>query len=178
MNTEGGYVTGTAGWTFSPTANISVTALGVFDYIFTTPNEGPISVGLWNANGSLLSSSLVASNSVLLNSTRYESITPTFLSAGLTYYIGAYAPAGTLLLSGVDPTMDGPVTMSPEIQLGMAVADPNAYGWPTTSVGGPGSTLLAPNFQFVDAVPEPAGGGLFILGAALLAKNRMKRPTK
>jgi len=175
QNSEGGYVTGTAGWTFSPAANISVTGLGVFDSIFALPNEGPISVGLWNASGTLLSSSLVTSNSSLLNSTRYEAVAPTFLTAGLTYYIGAYAPGGTILLSGVDPAMDGPVTMSPGIQLGMAVADLNAYGWPTTPVGGPGSALIAPNFQFVNAVPEPSAEGVFILGAALLVKNRMRR---
>jgi len=175
VNAIGGYVTGTAGWTFSPTANISVTDLGVFDYIFTTPNPGPISVGLWSANGTLLSSSLVASDGVLLNASRYESITPTFLSAGLTYYIGAYAPGGTILLGGIDPDAGGAVTMSPEIRIGMAVADVGAYGFPTTAIGGPGSAVVAPNFQYVNAVPEPSAGALLILGAALLVENRMKR---
>lgn len=177
MNAIGGYVTGTAGWTFSPTTNISVTALGVLDSIFTTPNEGPISVGLWAANGTLLSSSLVASNSALLNSTRYEAVTPTFLSAGLSYYIGAYAPAGTIVLAGEDPGTGGSVTMSPEIQIGGAVYDPGAFGFPNTSGGDAGSALLAPNFQYVNAVPEPSSGALLILGSGLLAKNRMTRST-
>ncbi len=175
MNAIGGYVNGTAGWTFSPRANIAVTDLGVYDYIFTNPNEGPISVGLWSASGTLLASSLVASNSVLLNSTRYEPVAPTFLSAGLTYYIGGYGPANTLVLSGEDPAMDGSATMSPEIHLGMAVYNLNAFGFPNTSAGDPGSALLVPNFQFVNAVPEPSSGALLILGVAVLAKNRMKR---
>jgi hypothetical protein len=175
VSSDGGYVDGTAGWTFSPTADISVTALGVLDYIYTAPNEGPISVGLWNQAGTMLTSSSVASNSFLLNSTRYESVTPTFLSAGLTYYIGAYAPGGTLIMSGEAPLNGGSAVMAPEIQLGMAVSNPNAFGFPTTPVGDAGSALLAPNFQFVDAVPEPSSGAFFILGAALLAKNRMKR---
>ncbi len=176
MNSIGGYVTGTGGWTFSPTVNISVTDLGAYDYLFTSANDpSPISVGLWNANGTLLASSSVSFDSVLVNATRYEAVTPTFLSAGLTYYIGAYAPGGTIVLSGEDPGMGGSVTMSPEINIGMAVYDPGAYGFPTTSGGNQGSALIAPNFQFVDAVPEPSSGAFLILGLSLLANNKMQR---
>lgn len=176
----GGIATGTAGWTFSLTANISVTSLGVLDYIYTTASQSPVTVGLWDQNGALLTSTFVSSNSFLLNQTRYESVTPVNLSSGLFYFIGAYAPGGTIVLAAESPNNhDDPgwATTSPEIQLGHAGLDEGVFGGsPTTDAGGgPGSAFLAPNFQFVDAVPEPSAGALFVLGAALLAKSRIKQ---
>jgi hypothetical protein len=175
----GGYATGTAGWTFTPNTSVSVTALGVFDYIYTTASQSPVSVGLWDQNGTLLTSSSVASDSLLFNNTRYESVAPVNLSSGLTYYIGAYAPSGSIILSAESPNnvdFPGWATTSPEIQLGKAVTDPSGFGFPNTDAGaGSGSAFLAPNFQYVNAVPEPSTGALFILSAALFAKNRIKR---
>ena len=179
ISSVGGYADGTAGWSFTPTANISVTDLGVLDYIFPMPNESPLSVGLWDQNGTLLASSSVASNSFLLNNTRYEAVTPVNLSAGLKYYIGAYATSGTIILLAESPgnvNNPGSATMASEIQLGTALSNPTGFGIPNTDAGGgPGSAFLAPNFQFVDAVPEPSSGALLVLGAALLTKSRMAR---
>jgi hypothetical protein len=52
--------------------------------------------------------------------------------------------------------------MAPEIQLGMAVAEASGFASPNTQVGGSGSALLVPNFQFTD-VPEPASASLLLL---------------
>src|SRR5262249_12114414 len=45
---DGGYTFGTSGWTFQPLTPISVTSLGVFDYILnpSAQNQSPMSVGL------------------------------------------------------------------------------------------------------------------------------------
>ena len=163
---EGGISQGTAGWTFQPLTDISVTALGAFQYAVT--NTPAIEVGLWNATGTLLASNTVTTASLLLDQSMYESITPVTLTAGQTYYLGAFG--GPMVIVAYDPTEEpGSVTMAPEIQLGAAVASTNNdFEFPSGEQGLPGSAVLLPNFQFtVVSVPEPTifclfGGGLFI----------------
>jgi hypothetical protein len=79
----------TAGWSFQPATNISLTALGAFQYLVA--NSGNI-VGLWDASGALLASNSITASSLLVNQSLYEPITPVSLSADETYYLGAYSP--------------------------------------------------------------------------------------
>src|SRR5437868_2947231 len=71
----GGVVAGTAGWSFQPLAGIYVTSLGCLDNCLSM-NSGPLSVGLWASDGTLLASNLVSLGSPLVNQTYYEAITP------------------------------------------------------------------------------------------------------
>jgi hypothetical protein len=162
---DSGYAFGTGGWTFQTLTPISVTSLGVFDYILNpnAQNQSPMSVGLWDNSGTLLASNSVTATSLLVNQSRYEPITPVTLTPGLTYHLGAYYPtlAVTTLLAEV-PGNGGSASMAPEIQLGMAVAEASGFASPNTQVGGSGSALLVPNFQFTD-VPEPASASLLLL---------------
>src|ERR1700722_17603554 len=75
------------GWTFQPTTDIDVTALGAFDYI--VPTTGVLDVGLWDATGTLLASGTVSATSTSINQSLYQSITPVTLTAGQTYYLAA-----------------------------------------------------------------------------------------
>lgn len=154
--TVGGYVTGTGGWSFQPLTNVTVTALGCFDYIITN-QPGPVWVGLWAADGSLLASNSVSTNSVLVNDAWYAPISPVPLLTNETYSVAAFSPAGPMIISAFTPGDGGGyVDTSPEIQLGMAVATTNAsFVFPETIIGPAGSAILAPNFEFHDGIAAP-----------------------
>jgi len=174
---DGGYVVGTSGWTFQPLSPISVTSLGVFDYILnpSAQNQSLMSVGLWDNAGTLLASNSVTASSPLLNQSRYEPITPVTLSPGLTYHLGAYYPsAGLTVLLAAAPGNGGSVSMAPGIQIGTAVSDPSGFAYPNTAQGGPGAAFLVPNFQFTQ-VPEPAAGIFLMLGGLALGSRKLVR---
>lgn len=166
-----GYVDGTAGWSFEPLTDISVTSLGCFDYVLTSNNQLPLSVGLWNQSGTLLTSTTVTSSDPLFNQSRYQSITPVTLMAGQTYYLGAYSSAGSIVFDAETSSLGGFATTSPQIQLGMAALSTNGFSFPNTLQGDPGSALLAPNFQF-SSVPEPSMAALGILGLGGFLKRK------
>lgn len=154
--TDEGFARGTAGWTFQPSTNVSVTALGCFDYILTN-QPGPVSVGLWAADGTLLASGTVTTNSELTGQARYEPVNPVELLTDETYYLGAFASAGAMIIQAFAPG-NGPgyVNMAPEIQLGTAVNSTNAgFTFPQTLGGPPDSAIFAPNFQFRDGILPP-----------------------
>jgi hypothetical protein len=170
----GGYVFGTAGWTFQPLAPISVTSLGCFDYILNGNSESPMSIGLWDSTGSLLASNSVSATSSLVGQSRYEPITPVALAPELTYHIGAFYPSvGVTVLLAAAPTDGGTVSTSPLIQLGTAVYDPSGFAFPNSAQGGPGAAFLVPNFQFA-AVPEPSSFTLGAVGLFILAGRRRR----
>ena len=117
----GGYANGTAGWTFQPLTDISVTALGCLNYSLTNSGAQPIEVGLWAANGTLLASNTITTGSLSLDISHYEFITPVMLASNQLYYLGAFATSGAMDITAYDPQSRivlGSATMSPEIQLG------------------------------------------------------------
>ena len=107
----------TLGWTFQSQTDINVTALGAFNDVLH--NSGNLEIGIWNSSGDLLTSSLVALTGTSSDSV-YQSVTPVMLTAGQTYYLGAYSPSQTVYFYVVGPDSDthGYAIMSPEIQLG------------------------------------------------------------
>lgn len=170
------------GWTFQPTVNLEVTALGAFDYILSGSEQ--IQVGLWNASGVLLASEIINASSTPNNQSLYQSITPALLTANQTYYLAAYlinSPAGSFqfYVTGPDVTdPNGYATMSPEIQLGSAAYTPSAgFAFPSTTEGSGGDAVVAPNFQF-QAVPEPSTICPLGIGMAgwLVLRRKVKSP--
>ena len=168
-------ISGPVGWTFQPTTDISVTALGALKYI--VPRAG-VEVGLWDSNGDLLASQAITSASTSVNQSLYQSITPVLLTADQTYYLAAYSAAGPLAAIAVTPDAapNGYATMSPDILLGEAAyLKDSGFAFPATIDGSPGCAIIAPNFAY-QVVPEPAVGGLLGAGAMvwLLARRRTK----
>jgi hypothetical protein len=162
---EMGFTYGTAGWSFQPLTDVSVTALGSFDYLVSA--QGPIAVGLWTECGTLLASQTITSGSTLVNECRYEAIPAIQLSPDQTYFVGAYVTSGELMNFSVADPNNGTVIMAPEIQLGMAAESSVAgFNFPDSTESPSGYVFLAPNFEF-QPVPEPAT--LWLVGTGLLA---------
>jgi len=168
-----GFTIGTAGWSFQPLTDVSVTALGSFDYLVN--GYGPIAVGLWTADGTLLATHTITSGSTLANECRYEAISAIQLSSDQTYFVGAYVISGDLMgFSVIDPDQ-GTVIMAPEIQLGMAARSSAAGFNFTDSIESPaGYVFLAPNFEF-QPVPEPSTFWLVGAGSLALLATRRRR---
>jgi len=155
------------GFWFTPTANILVTDLGVYDNdalglasahdigIFTTGGAAVVTTSI--AAG--LSGTFVPGS---VNGTRFIAVAPTALTAGLDYYIIASNFGTDRFAFGT-----GAVTFAPEITWrGFADATANNIFSAVNLFGGqPGN--LGPNFEFAAPVPEPAT--LVLLGSGLVA---------
>jgi hypothetical protein len=155
--TDEGGASGTVGWSFQPLTNVSVTALGCFDYIVSSQQQGPILVGLWAADGTLLASNTITTNSTLIGQAWYAPIDPVLLLTNQTYYLGAFPTSGGMVIQAYSPE-DGPgyADMAPEIQLGMAVNSTNVgFTFPESIGGPPDSAIFAPNFEFQDGIVPP-----------------------
>ena len=180
-NAVGGVFNATAGWSFQPATNISVTELGCVANFFTqNPAAASVQVGMWTTNGSvtLIASSSITAGSTNIDQSLYESVTPVVLSPSQTYFIGAYFPGGFFSLDEANPTINsGGVIRSLDI-LGLASAE--GTGGFAAPIGGspptPNGAFLGPNFRYYEGgVPEPSSWLLLGLGGLLLAARRGKQ---
>lgn len=156
-----GIAWGTSGWTFQPLTNVAVTALGCWEETISG-EPAPICVGLWAADGTLLASNTVSTNSTLTNEFWYEPINPVLLFTNQTYYLGAASPPGPIIIGAFAPGGgSGFVNMAPEIQLGMAVISTEvattnqSLDFPEYMEYGPDSLFVGPSFQFQDGILPP-----------------------
>jgi hypothetical protein len=147
-------INGPIGWTFQPTTEIDVTALGAFTYL----GNQNIEIGLWNSSGTLLASQTITSASTVIDQSRYQSIAPVDLTADQTYYLAAFSLSGPLgaIVVTPDTAPNGFAMMSPDIQLGQVAYSSNSgFTFPSTIDGSTGDAIIAPNFEF-QPVPEPS----------------------
>jgi hypothetical protein len=154
----------TLGWSFSVNSQIDVTALGVYDSGQNGLTEDH-AVGLWDASGNLLASTIVpAGGGTLDNYFVFEPINGVVLDPG-NYVVGArmedeaYNP-----FSVANPD----ITTAPEITyLINLYIDSGGLDFPTGSLTGTVG-YFGGDFQFVP-VPEPSQiefGALMLIGAA------------
>lgn len=163
----------TLGWRFTPTKNLFVNRLGLFDHAgdgFLDSHE----VGLWNNDGLLLATVTFSSGTsgTLLNGFRFLSVGSTELSAGQNYFIGA------LFSTGNDRVFFPPATgfaANPDVGFGGATfAAGGVLANPTSAFGGDG--FVGPNFSFsLAAVPEPTTWAMMILGFGVIGGAMRRR---
>jgi Domain of unknown function (DUF4082) len=85
----------TLGFEFTPTATVTVNALGVLDGGLDGPGlQTAHDVGLYTDTGSLLATATVDNSGTLQNGFRFAAISPVVLNASQTYVLAAYYPAG------------------------------------------------------------------------------------
>lgn len=163
----------TMGMEFTPSVDILVTDLGVFDGGSDGAGlETDRAVGLWTSGGSLLASVTVTGADPLMSGFRFAAIIPVALAADATYIVGAHYPhalSGDKLF-GTSPTAD------PLIALG------------NTTRFVFGSTLTFPtetndffrttaNLLFTQQqIPEPATLTLFVIalgGLGFMVRRRL-----
>lgn len=175
-NTLSAFSRGTAGWTFQTKADITVTEIGCFAYVFNdNPGVTGIQVGLWDQLGTLLASNLVTTSSVLFEQTRYESVIPVLLSPGTIYTVGISSLSGNIGLNIAGTAAEGTISSSPSLTLRGTASVLTPFTFPPEVAGTLGSIYAGPNFRFQGGVPEPSTLGLCGLGALLLVGRRFRR---
>lgn len=149
----------TAGWSFTPSQNIEVTALGSGPEDINMVSD--VEFGLWDANGTLLASaSLSGGSGNSVASQTFTSINPILLDAGDTYTVGGWGGDNAYVTTiALEPIL------APQIQpldYGL-IGDGFVFPAPNEPVDdGQGTVLPIANFQF-EVVPEPST--LWLVGA-------------
>lgn len=152
---------GATGWFFTPTSDLSITQLGVYD----AGDPGlfdPHDIGIFSAvDGSALVTTTVAAgeSGELIDGTRFVDVGAVTLSAHESYYIVANNWFNDLYVFG-----DGAVEYAPEITWdGFADSLDNDIFSTIENLGGQAGNL-GPNFRYT-VVPAPATAwGLVALG--------------
>jgi hypothetical protein len=170
-------INGTAGWTFQPSADLTVTDLGCFANVFSKNlNLTSVEVGLWAPGGTLLTSTFISpGSSTLFDNTLYGAITPVLLSPGQIYEVGIFAlPGGNLSL---DASLGGSFLIGPGITVrGTALVNTGTFARPIEAQPIDGAIYAGPNLRYQEGgVPEPSSGLLLSLGALLLAAVRARK---
>jgi len=166
-----GYVNnGTIGWAFSPSQNIVISSLGWLAIASNPPPVG-VSIGLWSTDGTLLRSSGIDGNAVLVNGNLYESVSPLSVSAGSTLVV-AVGSSGENIMFVAFP---GSPTQDPVNFAGTADLNGNGFEFPTvqSTIDDTDRVIPAASFLF-QLVPEPNELVPAVTGAVLLSLRRRR----
>lgn len=166
----------TLGWTFTPTANVTVTGLGWWD----KGNDGLLAshdLGIWSVSGGpALGTATVGAglSGTLDNGFRYAAPgSPFNLLANQTYVIGGVSDGGDEWAYNVTNK-----TMSPDITFGESRFDVNStplvLQLPSSHYAPVNDAYYGPNFKYTltggASVPEP---GTYAMGAGMLIAGVM-----
>lgn len=162
-NTSGQDLPFTVGFSFTPTADVTLTQLGLWD----VNGDGFVDthqIGVWDSGGILLLSDLIPSGTAatLLDGFRYIDSTDLGLFAGQTYTIGAVMFES----STTDAYVFGPSSVSTDALItfgfGVRSGDDSGFAFPDQT---PNTGRFGPNFQFTaGAIPEPGTWAMMLLG--------------
>ena len=155
---------------FTPNTDLTVSGLGVFDYM----RDGLLQsheVGIFDSKGTLLVSSIVTAGTAsrLVGDFRYTDIAPLTLMAGKTYTIAAQFTdamdtVGYADVNSID--VDTNVALD-AFAARYAFTAGQSLEFPTNVPGASSSFFVAPNFEFasITSVPEPSTA--LLLGTSL-----------
>lgn len=155
----------TMGFSFTANTDTFLNGLGAFD-LNSDGFAAPITVGLWNNAGALLTQATVTSSSTLLDSFRYTLVPSYQLQAGTTYVVGAFRYAGS---GETYATAAGSGSSAPGISFVQArYNDSGAFAFPNLAVNTGGyfgaNALIGNRVEVAGGVPEPATWATLILG--------------
>jgi hypothetical protein len=159
----------TVGWVFSSSQNLTISSLGGLLASSIPQSSGSVSIGLWSADGTLLSSAVLGKNSVTVNGSLYQSVSPISITAGNTYIIAA-GSSGWYDFAGLADSQ----AQSPLNYLGVAAETGNGFSLPTIyPASSVANEIYGATFLF-QTVPEPAPLGLAAVGGLWFAWRRGK----
>jgi len=159
----------TVGWAFSSSQNLVITSLGGLLASSIPQSSGPVSIGLWSVEGTLLSSAVIGNNSVTINGSLYQSVSPISITAGNTYIIAA-GSSGWYDFAGLPDSQ----AQSPLNYLGVAAETGSGFSLPMIyPASSDANEIYGATFLF-QPVPEPAPFELAAVGGLWFAWRRGK----
>ncbi|RYG21067.1 PEP-CTERM sorting domain-containing protein [bacterium] len=167
----------TIGWQFTIAQPISVSRLGYHDLTPDTELVTTHHVGIWDAGGTLMTSTTVLLDDPLTDGFRYHTLAAPIVLAPGTYNLGASivdTPSDDPALADVYYFQATAITTDPLITFVGAAASDDGTGFvnPTSiTIGSLGR--FGPNMA-IEAVPEPATIAAVGLGVLGLLKRRKK----
>ena len=162
------------GFAFTATSGVDVTGLGIFAGPSLTLPAGNFNVGLWTDSGTLLASAIVTSGDPSQDSFYFHSITPTLLTAGQGYVVGAQMGGGLLTYFGGAYTMaDGLQYTGNRWDTSGTLVMPTNYDGVLNDPGYLGGNLL-----IGASTPEPSSTGLMVLGLVAVVAGIVGRPRR
>jgi hypothetical protein len=179
-----GYSANGAGFAFSPTVNIGVTALGYAGGFNSDLLSEPCQVSLFDSGGNLLASQTITTGSSFYNQSYYDAISTVQLIAGNTYYLGAVGlnnGQNFWLGSAVGGGDGGGYSVNSDISYLNATSGIMPPGTVPGTSQGANIYLVGANMMFtVTASPEPStlcllgGGGLWACAWGMVAARRRR----
>ena len=168
------YVDQTAGNRFTPTSDLSVFSLGIFDYGLDGMGESH-QVGIFDSGGTLLTSAVVGAGTVgrLDGEFRYTDIAPLTLAAGETYTIAALFLTHADVMGYADVSglaIDGHISVGTDPSRWHAPSGAD-LAYPDFDYDKSAHFYVTANFEFEEAsssVPD-AGSSLLLFGIGLMA---------
>ena len=176
-----GYSANGAGFAFSPTVNIGVTALGYAGGSGSDILSEPCLVSLFDSGGNLLASQTITTGSSFYNQTYYDAIATINLIAGHTYFLGAVGlnnGQNFWMGSAVGSGIGGSYSVNSDIDYLYGTAGFMPPGTVPGTPQGTGNYLIGANLMFTPT-PEPStlcllGGGfmMFLSGIGVARRRR------
>ena len=177
--------TETSGFQFTANSVFNIKQLGVFD----SGQDGLAQshqVGLWDAHGNLLASSVVKSGlrSPLVGLYRYATITAFRVTAGATYFVGAFTGNYSdnfyccSLPDGLDPRISivqWGISNSPTFAVPDFIVPSWQYANFTVAAAGKLAAGKSVAGATVSAVPEPATWAIMLTGMGLAGAALRRR---
>ena len=162
------------GYLFTANQNVSVTALGTYDY-----NQDGFSqdqqVGLWTSSGVLIASTYVSNSDPLTGFWRFHNITPVNLVSGQSYVVGSQGGEGyTWFTNGMAVAPQITFNRDAFYYIGDLSNSPLYFPTQTDGFGqGLGGGFFGGNVMLSSATPEP--GTLALAGPAFLVLAGLAR---
>ncbi len=171
---------GIAGWSFTATQDLYVTALGIYDHDPDKKLEGTHSVGLWTADGTLVTSVAFTEPTVphkdLLTKGKYHMINASAtLVAGQKYVIAA-----TMGISDPYASFDTASAATHNVQFNQYLTYGGAV-YSDSLIGMPGSDVQTAYGNFganIDVTPTPIPAAVWLMGSGLMGLVGIRRRTE
>lgn len=159
------------GMLFTPSANISVNALGFYNDPFNSFISAGETVAIYDASGALVTDVAVPNSGTLVGGYYWKSITPVTLTAGQQYTVDAFTGNNGWAYGGATaPTANSQISYD-----GQKYIYVNNLQFPVDTVAHAPTAYYGPNFSIGTSTVPDGGTTVMMLGLGLAGLAGLRR---